>query len=346
MRPSRKFILDHTSAVKVLATPSEFDERLCSMPIAFLAQSLLTASFANAKVLVSRYPELLGQSVPILLPHLRDETLGNYTAPSGSFLLSCDFVPIPSALPLPDYILLVGSYRHCSELMRFLQSSRSALPVENARIGKSHLLGWSAPLQRTNPATLESGSDAAASSWRDHPLRPSEYDSLLVSLIKEDRNDRRDLWQVVTAQVDGGQPRKSHYVNLALFYANPRALEALFDNKWSVEGPKYFPIASPRSLALKLQAFYPRLVLPTRREAGFKMSGLYGEFDEWFEAKFSFQEGSLDMCLEVIMRYNATISQVLAGSRVFMVSFRPFHHLHRPSPTCSYALGEYREARC
>ena len=250
--------------------------------------------------------------MPIVLPHLRDETLGNYTAPSKSYLLSYDSVPIPRALPLPDYILLVGSYKHCSELMRFLQSSRPAKPEENAGNGKSSLLGFSAPLQMH-----ESGSDTAAGSWRDHLLRPSEYNSLLVGLIKNDRNDRRDLWQVVTAQVDGGQPRKGHYINLALFYANHRALEELLYNNWSVDPPKYFPIASPRSLALKLRAF-PELTLPAPGIAWDKMRRKYGtkpnpvqkhEFEESFKATFLFQAESLDLCLEVMTNWNATISK-------------------------------------
>ncbi|KAI9761607.1 MAG: hypothetical protein M1840_001747 [Geoglossum simile] len=257
------FILDNATPAHILKDPTEFDEQISHQPTSYLAQAILANSFWAADLILQKYPETIYQRVCVMPLYLRDPILDDTTqSPSRSYLLDVDTEPPPLSLSLTEYILLVGSYKSCAYLLRVLQKDRDRPSTTVHRFG-IHCQ------QRTATVTSEEG----WSGWGGLRLTPQEYQSLLTGLIKDDREDRLALWEVVSSQVQQGHTTDWYNLRLALFYGNSTAVKELLGRGWSANGPAWAHFITPLRLAMNLHRHGPGSVLPNFKDPYWRCSG-------------------------------------------------------------------------
>ncbi len=185
-------------------------------------------------MILQKYPDSLNQRVCIIPKYLRGHRECEYT--ELSYLKNFDVgpKPPPKYLPLIHYILLLGSYKQCSFLLRFLQETRlRRLPKRRRCIYHRY----------------QSRSMDGEITWGNLSLTAQEYHYLLFGLIQEDRRDRRPLWDVVTSQVAKGHTVNWYYLRLALFNSNDFAVKELLARGWCVNGPLWARFMTPLDLA-------------------------------------------------------------------------------------------------
>ena len=144
-----------------------------------------------------------------------------YTIPSycEAFDLDRDYNTRVLHRPLIEYILFLGSYRQAVFILRHLQGVGGRKP----------------PRRKFRPWCRHSCKDSdGASIWDDLTLTNQEYHALLSGLIQANRNDRVQLWEVVSSQKAKGHPTHWYYLRLAIFYANSRAVEELLERGWTI----------------------------------------------------------------------------------------------------------------
>jgi hypothetical protein len=166
------------------------------------------------------------------------ETPDRYVSARLSTLLAFENEESRASLELTNYILLVGSYRHCTILFQLLQVSKRHSVERRNRLGVFHL----------SPRQVRD-SEAARP---DLVLNAKDYHFLLLGLIKDDREDRRHLWGEIASQVAKGHSTDWFYLKLALFCANSHAVEQLLATGWDANGPFWAYFMRPLKLAKDL----------------------------------------------------------------------------------------------
>lgn len=150
------------------------------------------------------------------------------------------FITRPS---LSEYILLVGSYKHCAFLLKHLHGMRSS--------GKG-ISYWTTTSAQSSSIKIEDGTPK----WLHCRLTSREYFCLLLGNLVRDREDRRQLWDLIRAQTSNGHPKHMFYLRLALRHGNNLALTQLLDLGWQVNGPFWAMFMTPLGLStfLEIQA--------------------------------------------------------------------------------------------
>ena len=254
-----ELILQRAAPAMLLQEPSEFDERFSGEPVSFLSQAILTSSYSSARLIIDIYPSLLDQNAIMLPVAARKPGAQNYMSPSFSDLFDLDsefggapYTPDPwhwykpQKIPLIQLILLVGSHKHCIFLLKELCRTRRRSVFDKLAESDQQAV-W------ISHGTVEQGT----SEWKRCQLSPQEYHMLLTGLIKNNRQDRKGLWDTIGIQVHYGQSKDVYYLRLAISCANDYAVEKLLECGWSMNGPLPSRIFSPLLLALYCASHSP-----------------------------------------------------------------------------------------
>ena len=142
-----------------------------------------------------------------------------------------------SSPTLLEYVLLVGSYRHCRFLLEHLHASRSTKKGIHLTSTKS---------KSSLTVKAEAG---IRNHWEHCQLTPKEFWCLMLGNIVREREDREDLWNVIHAQVSDGHVKKMVYLRLAIRHGTKKALVQLLDMGWQVNGPFWAYFMTPYSLS-------------------------------------------------------------------------------------------------
>ena len=238
-----RFLLNHTTPRMILRKPTNFDEYFSGEPASLLLQAILTESFPAATMIINAYAALLDQECLVTPFYTRRRDAQNYPPALFSPLLPgapgiFTKAPTSSRMPLLQLVLLIGSCDSCKFLLR-----------ELCRLEKRKIMSSGSSYQRSedrSPNNLEEGIPG----WKRCMLTAHEYHLLLSGLIKQDRPDRYDLWNIVGQQVHYGKPTDIYYLRLALFFSNYHALRHLLKCGWSPNGPWWFRLFPPLLLAI------------------------------------------------------------------------------------------------
>ena len=122
---------------------------------------------------------------------------------------------------VPEYILFIGSSKHCEFMLNQLLSLRC---------------GRGSDRQRPK-APVPGVEEVAHPSWMYCPLKWREYYSLVLGNLVRQREDRERLWDLIQVQIESGLPKYSIFLRLAIRHGNTKAVEKLLDLGWDVNGP-------------------------------------------------------------------------------------------------------------
>jgi hypothetical protein len=255
--------LEHANRECIIRQPNIFNDQVGDQPTCFLAQAILTSSFNAATTISQKFPEAWQHRVSLQSRSNR-KFHGSHIAIARLFpdeYLDGDYNPFEKVVrsiykavtefvtreyytitnpTLPEYILLVGSYKHCAFLLRHLQPLGSTSKGYYLTSNKS----------KSSDLKVERG---VGPWWIHCRLSPKEYYCLLLGNLVRDREDRQSLWDVIRAQVSDGHAKSMTHLWLAIRHGNNKALVELLNLGWQVNGPFWAYFMTPYRLSTRME---------------------------------------------------------------------------------------------